>query len=207
MDTAKMEQALRMIPGVVGARVVAGPDGQVLEVHLLARPGRPPKRLVRDAVSCLQVQGGVAVDYRRISVAQLEEPRAEPPRLRLGEICVRLSARGITEVQVQLLWREEALTGTAVGPTGGRERLRLLARATLAALEGVWPEGTACYLEDVGESEVGGRRALMVLVCVQWDQGEERLVGAAYVRRDPDEAMVRATLAAVNRRVGLLLPV
>jgi hypothetical protein len=46
---------------------------------------------------------------------------------------------------------------------------------------------------------------MLVAVRLASDRGDEHLLGAAVVRDDPEAAVVRATLDAVNRRVEPLL--
>ena len=52
---------------------------------MLAGSGRHPKQIARDVESCLAAKFGLAVDHRRISVAQMEpvqERRRASPSMR-----------------------------------------------------------------------------------------------------------------------------
>jgi len=75
----------------------------------------------------------------------------------------------------------------------------------LTALE-TFLKGT-CNLvtEDIALINLAGRRAVAVSVSLVTNIGEERLIGAAFMNNDEREAAVKATLAAVNRRMALLL--
>jgi hypothetical protein len=111
---------------------------------------------------------------------------------------VSLTASSWTaESQVSLKMHEAEIVGNAEGektPHG----LTLLAQATIEAahkLIGVAP----FQLEAASLVSIGGRQAVLVLV--GQDQGHPNL-GAALVREGPiGECAVRATLAAINRKL------
>src|SRR5438552_7072502 len=78
VSTAELESALSRIPSVTAARVVTAPTGRVAEVHLLAKRDRAPKQLVRDVQSVALANFGLDVDYRTVSVVQLDDPQSGP---------------------------------------------------------------------------------------------------------------------------------
>src|SRR5688572_24298858 len=63
------EELLSTLPGVVSARIIAGPDGAVGEVHVLMTTEFTPKQMVRNIESALIAQLGMKADHRKISVA------------------------------------------------------------------------------------------------------------------------------------------
>jgi len=66
---------LTSLEGVLSARVVTTPLGEVSEVHILAQSGLQAKQLVRNIESALLAQLGLKVDHRKISIAQTAEVR------------------------------------------------------------------------------------------------------------------------------------
>jgi len=66
----RAENLLTSLEGVLSARVVTTPLGEVSEVHVLAQAGLSPKQVVRNVESALLAQLGLKVDHRKISVAQ-----------------------------------------------------------------------------------------------------------------------------------------
>src|SRR6187549_1304483 len=66
----RAENLLTSLEGILSARVVTTPLGEVSEVHILAQAGLAPKQLVRNIESALLAQLGLKVDHRRISIAQ-----------------------------------------------------------------------------------------------------------------------------------------
>jgi hypothetical protein len=69
------------------------------------------------------------------------------------------------------------------------------------------PEGTParCLIEHAGVVPFGSCVVAVVVVLVTADGWVEQLVGAALVSGDPRQSVVKATLAAVNRRLESLL--
>ena len=69
----RAETLLQSLEGVLSARVVTTPLGEVSEVHILAKHGTGAKQIVRNVESALLAQLGLKVDHRKISVAQTAE--------------------------------------------------------------------------------------------------------------------------------------
>ena len=66
----RAENLLATLEGVLSARVVTTPLGEVSEIHVLAKSGLQPKQIVRNIESALLAQLGLKVDHRKISIAQ-----------------------------------------------------------------------------------------------------------------------------------------
>ncbi|MEW2432130.1 hypothetical protein AB0877_29320 [Micromonospora sp. NPDC047644] len=124
---------------------------------------------------------------------------------------VQVSTFGLdANVEVRLLAGGESASGYATGPAVDGYVLRLCAVAAAAAVDELLrgaenAERGRCFVEHAavvpfGNCEVATVVAL--LVCEGW---VEQLAGSALVAGDPRQAVVRATLAAVNRRLEALL--
>src|ERR687891_2752338 len=72
----RAENLLTSLEGILSARVVTTPLGDVSEVHILAQAGLQPKQLVRNIESALLAQLGVKGDHPKISIAQTAGGRA-----------------------------------------------------------------------------------------------------------------------------------
>lgn len=64
------EALLATLPGIISARLVARPGGQVDEIHLLTTEEISPKQTVRNVESALRAHYDLVLDHRKISVAQ-----------------------------------------------------------------------------------------------------------------------------------------
>jgi hypothetical protein len=197
--TQEIEQAICRITGIQAARIVTGPQNRVSEVHILASRERAPKQLVRDIQSVALTNFGVTLDYRTISVVQLDQPGvSEAPGTKRPAI-LRLAAEttaATTEVKIVLAAEDGERAGAARGPaTSG---LRLVAQAVADAVGGlVNVDGIEVEWAEIARA--GSREVGLVLLRMLTSRGDHAVSGSAIVRKDPADAIARAALAAVNR--------
>jgi len=71
----RLENLITGLTGVLSARVVATPLGEVSEVHVLTKSDMAAKQVVRNIESALMAQLGFKIDHRKISVAQTADVR------------------------------------------------------------------------------------------------------------------------------------
>ncbi|MDP9183247.1 MAG: hypothetical protein M3P04_10785, partial [Actinomycetota bacterium] len=100
-------------------------------------------------------------------------------------------------------------TRTAVGEARGAASQsgvhRAVASATLRAVEELVGGAVRIELEHLEVTTMGSERTVLVTLTLLTRQGSEPLTGAAGVRDDVRQAVIRATLDALNRRLELLL--
>src|SRR5712671_2180078 len=94
----RLENLITGLTGVLSARVVVTPLGEVSEVHVLTKSDVAPKQVVRNIESALMAQLGFKIDHRKISVAQAEEVGTDTTRNR-----VEAAARAATTCLDDLL--------------------------------------------------------------------------------------------------------
>lgn len=107
----------------------------------------------------------------------------------------------ITTVTVRLSRGGVPSAGVAEGTTSSTGVHRAVALATLHALEQVVAAPYRFELEHVDVAVTGTLQTAVVVVTLVTELGGERLSGASVVRGDTRQAVVRATLSAVNRRL------
>lgn len=206
---AEIELALSQVAEIKAARVVASPEGEIEEIHVLALPSKSPKQLVRDIESTIMAAFGIAIDHKRVSIAQLgremmpEPAPRERPRARISTINAEVT--GVhASITVVLDLEGETYVGSASGPASETARKRLVAQATLNAVE-EYLHGTMNFaLEDVEIVRLGRESVAVACVTLVTPLGEQALSGAALVRNNDRDSIVKATLDAINRRVGFL---
>src|ERR687887_152395 len=71
----RAENLITSLTGVLSARVVVTPLGEVSEIHVLTTSEVQPKQVVRNIESALLAQLGMKLDHRKISVAQTADVR------------------------------------------------------------------------------------------------------------------------------------
>ncbi|MGN9776193.1 hypothetical protein ACTMS0_10490 [Micromonospora sp. H33] len=125
---------------------------------------------------------------------------------------VQVSTFGLdATVEVRLMTAGSPAAGYATGPAVDGYVLRLCAVAAAAAVDellrasGPESDRGRCFVEHAAVVPFGNCEVATVVVLLVCDGWVEQLAGSALVAGDPRQAVVRATLAAVNRRLEALL--
>jgi hypothetical protein len=125
---------------------------------------------------------------------------------------VQVSTFGLdATVEVRLAAGSERSVGFASGPAVDAYVLRLCAVAASAAIDDLLAHAQRlddrgrCFVEHAAVVPFGSCEVAIVVVLLVCGGWVEQLAGSALVAGDPRQAVVRATLAAVNRRLEALL--
>jgi hypothetical protein len=220
------EQFLRSLKNIAAANITLSEGGgEILEINILAEGQRAPKQIVRDVRSALKAKYQIEVDYRCISVAQkrdragAEAPAPEPTvlalpsahleeepavaRLRYGRISTLLEPQ-VFRIRVELALGEREAAGEAEGPSSPRISPRLAGEAALDAAAKFLDAQISLVLTDVERIRTGGQEVVLVVMKLYKDRTEKVLTGSAPVDHDLNQAVVYATLQALNRFIGRL---
>jgi hypothetical protein len=106
---------------------------------------------------------------------------------------------------VSLSFGGEIVAGSSTGTATQTGVHRAVAYATLQAVEQLVGSRARFELEHVELTAVGHDRTVLVAVTMVSSSGTDRLTGSAAVREDVRQAVIRATLDALNRRLDPLL--
>jgi hypothetical protein len=129
---------------------------------------------------------------------------ARPNRLTIEQVQLVSAGLGYA-VSVTLGLDGRSLQGEAEGAATQSGLLRTVAAATLRAVERT-TEGTVRFeVEHVEVTRTGSDQTALVVVTMLTGRSAQRLSGASVVREDTREAVIRAVLAALNRRMEPLL--
>ncbi|MEX2152032.1 MAG: hypothetical protein WD825_01765 [Gemmatimonadaceae bacterium] len=226
----RAEELLATLPGVVSARIVAGPSGAVDEIHLLTTDEIPPKATVRNVESALLAHLGMRVSHKKISVATTNEPAMrrsgefpavvvatptapmpvtpaipveEIPKRRLyfEDVEVRRSRTKGVACRVTLRKGDERYVGESEGMENERQRIELAARAALAAITAAEGDSRSLGLEGCRQIEAFERQFVFVGVTARFGRNNSLLTGSAEVKESPEQSAVLAVLDATNRWV------
>ncbi len=200
------ETVLKRIKDVMGARVVSGETGSIEEIHILASSGRAVKYIIRDVESAIMVAFGVALDRRKISVAQIGEGAVPHVQNRVQIVKIEIvSQPDGAEVVVHLKLADTEARGARQGAPTPRNWLKMAACATMDALSQFVGPKVCFYLQDVAITTIKELRVCLVSLAVSAAGRDEILTGSCPVSLDDREAVVKATLDALNRRFSQLL--
>lgn len=208
----RAENLLTSLQGILSARVVVSPIGEVQEVHILTHGGLAAKSVVRNVESALLAQLGLKVDHRKISVAQtadvkplaaLEQDAVKEQALRRGIVFESLEFQpaGSRRVQVVVTVKPrggETVQGEARTADTQKARLQASARAALGAVERILTEST---FELEGVRLVEAFETVFAFAGVTAVEGRSTLLlaGSCEVGDQPEQAAALAVLDALNR--------
>ena len=216
----RAENLLTSREGILSARVVTTPLGEVSEVHVLAQSGLQPKQLVRNIESALLAHLGVKVDHRKISIAQtadvkpLEALERDVVRERSLQRTILFENVSLTtgrrsnrtQVQVTLSMQGQAETVEEEAADTARARVEAAGRGALVAIDRLLGDSGSLSLE--GARMVKEFEREFVFVAVRAVTGRETvlLTGTAEIRESPERAAVFAVMDATNRWSELRRP-
>jgi hypothetical protein len=96
--------------------------------------------------------------------------------------------------------------GRAIAIPTSNGTMRAVAEATVAALRELVEERLLVGIDRITLHPSAEPSMATVVVTLLTDRGEETLLGGSIVRGDPERAVMRATLDALNRRIAPALP-
>jgi hypothetical protein len=208
----RAENLLTSLEGILSARVVTTPLGEVSEVHVLAQSGLAPKQLVRNIESALLAQLGLKIDHRKISIAQtadvkpIEALEREAVREKVLQRAVLFENLTVSPgrrphrimISVTLSYRDHTETAEEESSDTPRNRVEGAAKAAVTVLDRLLKDSS---LALEGAKIVEGFDREFAFVAVQGLGGRETLLlsGTAEIKESAERAAVFAVLDATNR--------
>ena len=220
------ERLLTSLQGVVSARVVARPGGEVDEIHLLTTHEVRPKATVRNVESALYAHLDLSVDHRKISVAQTDEgsaleipepvlpvqimpepePRPRESRLLFYGHQVETERSNRVKHRVEIEWHGQRYVGEASAAELPRPKLEAVANATMQAVQEALrenlPEGRRAVtlsLDGVKIVDAFDRKFVLAAVHAMSGRNLARLAGTTVIDESTDRAAILAMLQATDR--------
>ncbi|QUH24703.1 hypothetical protein [Serpentinicella alkaliphila] len=197
-----LEELINNIFDVVSSKVVMNGD-EIEEIHVLASNRRGPKQISRDIQSALNAKFNMNIDYKKISVAQIDDKHSYTNEFRLQVESVQLSITGnITEIKVVLVKDNEKIEGIAKGLGSKNNSYRLVAQATIDCIHKILNVEDILIVEDVEKIYLAKEQIMIVAVSYISNRSETLMTGTAIIVKDEYETIVKATLDAINRRIS-----
>lgn len=186
----------REVASLHGVRAVNLEHDEVegMSLRVLVVPERSREATVRDVRSAA-TRLGVDIAPAYIEVLGTGENRPRGNRRKLASLSAERSGGRFT-ARVSLELAGDILRGESEGAAGTRSERRLIAEAILDATRGVL--SFSPYLESVSVHALGTFTVAVVCLCSE----DEVLLGCARMGHDERDTIARATLDALNRRLG-----
>ncbi|NLC03954.1 MAG: hypothetical protein GX787_06720 [Tissierellia bacterium] len=200
MNMELIENNLEKLDSVISCKIILGENDIVDEIHIVSNGKINPKQLSRNIQSILIATHNLNIDYKKISIAQITDKT-------LGKVENRLKIKGLSfnnegskaSVKVALKNSADTYETSLMGINSVRNIERMLVDATLKNIEEALGYEDTFILEDVRTIPVSSEKAVVVVVMCMVEDMEQKLCGSCLVKTDYKEAIVKATLDAVNR--------
>ena len=208
----RAENLITSLNGVLSARVVVTPLGEVSEIHVLTTSDQQAKQVVRNIESALMAQLGLKIDHRKISVAQtadvrpIEEMQEEAVRARSKKRVVVFQGLEVRPsdrpqrviVRVRLSFEGREAEAEEQGTDTVRNRVEAAARAASHCLDELLPDNSVA-LEGATIIEAFDRKFVLVAVHGLGGRDAQLLTGTCEIRESKERSAVLAVLDATNR--------
>ncbi len=222
-DYGEIVAALRAVPGVAAADVEPDLDGGGMGLLRLGlAPGFDEVAVATSVGRLLRERFGLGVDPARVQLVEdagvggLEPdspPSAGAAAQRAMDLRTRPSIQRMHLVSEGLDITASVTLGLDGASEVGEARCtatqtgvqHAVAQATLRAVELLAGERVRFELDHLDIAPTGSDRTVVVGVTMVTPTGSEKLTGAAVVREDVRQAVIRASLDALNRRLGAVL--
>lgn len=200
MDILVIQEAINKIDGVINTKVVSENDN-IQEVHILANNLRAPKQIVRDIESSLLASFDYRIDRKVISIAQIQTDESKTiKRIKYDGITMNTSGN-IVECSVRLVYEEQEYSASETAIKTADNKRKIVAASTIKVVEAILGHASLFDIQDVLVNSSRNTTIVSVIVNMVLGDNEEVMVGSAIVKNDINEAIAKATLDAVNRRV------
>lgn len=204
MEINDLELFLKKIRSVISVKIVYDDDTeQIEELHVLADSTRNTKQIARDIRSVLIANFAIDIDYKVISIAQIDQGIKLNPNFRLlYNGYTNENSTDYIKITVTLSWGDVEYVGTSVGKNTEKNRLKVACNATLDAVKSAI--GMDCFmLEDIQIGRMSDYEIMFVGVSLIEENREALLIGSATVKTNKIEGTIKATLDALNRKLSL----
>lgn len=191
------------LPDINHCSVVCNQNNEVEEIHIIAGVNRNVKQLVRDIQSSINAKFGINIDYKVISIAQINENDFKETRLKLDGISVK-NVENAIEAIVTLKNEDKLFEGKSRRVKSRNNKFKAIAEATILALEGFLDIGQAFYLEDIRVVSIASREVSTCVIGFAFAGKEDLLSGCSIINADENESAVKAVLSAVNRKISTM---
>ena len=205
-----MRDELEELPGVMAAQMIPDEQGNLLCAHLFIHQVDEchKQKLLQRVMECGR-ERGVRISEEQVTLSSPEATQGvehnNEARVALAAISTKREGDRI-ETAVCLDYRGRQYVGRQSGVDVDASRMRVVAEATLSALQEILPPELRLILISVRRVSIEETKALVALVTVLESGRDLRFVGTALNERgDELQSVAKAVLAALNRFLARFL--
>lgn len=202
MEISDIKEMISKIDGVLNVKIVHEAS-ELQEVHILANNLRAPKQIVRDIESSLLAAYDYKIDRKIISIAQIDAGENENIRRVIYQGTKFLAEGNNISCEVMLNYAGEDYSAEKSALKTNTNRKNIVAKAAVSAIEKIYEQPDLFDIQDVLVNSSRDINFVVVIVNMVLNSKEESIIGSAIIKNDINEAIAKATLDAVNRRIQI----
>ncbi len=205
MNFEEVEYFLANIKSVLSCKIITDSSNNITEIHVLSDSSRHSKQIVRDIRTALLSHFNLDIDYKIISVAQVNKNISFNTDFRLlYEGCTNETYGDRIKITTMLKWDEKEYSGEADGIRSEKNTLTVAALSTLNAIKQA-TELDCFIVDDIQTTKISGKDVLLSSI-TYLDKGREiLLIGSSIINNNKIDATIKATLNAINRKICLFI--
>ncbi len=194
-----MEGVISQLGGVISSKIIQNERGDIAEIHILADKSRNPKQISRDVQSAIMAKFDVSIDYKVISVAEIESGGEQVSSERIKIKSLYYDLEGI-KGRARVIIEKNGLTyeGEFGGIHSNGFLKAALINATVAALNKCIGDENVLTVEDYKVVDLADLKVLVVVIGFLNTRQKELYIGNAILKDEAGDGCVKAVLNAVN---------
>jgi len=135
MNFEEVEYFLTNIKSVISSKVIVDSNNEICEIHVLSDNSRHSKQIARDIRTALLSKFNIDVDYKIISVAQIDKNLSFNSDFRLlYEGYTNETTSDRISIKTKFTWEGKEFFGEAEGVKSEKQSLLVAARSVLDAI-------------------------------------------------------------------------
>lgn len=195
-----VEKAIEKLESVISSKIILGEKDSFEEVHVVSNGRRAAKQIVRDIESLLMATYNIQIDHKKISIAEIQDESLKKSQHRLKLVSISQDNQGQkVGVKVSLDNHKNIFENSTTGINTSRNIDRMLVDVTLKTVEDAYGYEDTFILEDIKVANLSEDKVVIVIITCIRDGYIKRLCGSSLINLDYREAVVKATLDALNR--------
>ncbi len=200
MNIQLVEETIEKLDSVTSSKIILGEKEDFSEVHIVSNGTRAAKQIVRDVQSVLKATYNIQIDHKKISIAEIQDESLSKVQSRLKLVSISHDNKGTKAIiKVSLDNHKDVFENSTMGINTSRNIARMLVDVTLKTVEDAHGYEDTFILEDIKVVDFSTEKVVVVVITCIKDGYMKRLCGSSLIDTDYKEAVVKATLDALNR--------
>ena len=196
----EIEKSINKLNGVLFSKILLAESQEIKEIHIITKDFCSPKKISRDIESLLIAKFNIAIDYRKISIAQVRDEKDYSHRLKIADISVSSTDESL-QVIVKLENNKKVFEGKIHCANWSKNREYIIARATLDAITSFLNGKIFFQVDEIKKLKMDNKEVILISINLINSKGKENLIGSALMSEDPHKTVINAILKAINRRI------